>query len=120
MMRDLAGQFGGKPRDSITSLLIEMGPFVPPRGALQFTNSFRTTVDQATDCIELAPKLLVQEMIDLGALGYRDALNAIRIPVPFFPDVPLPATLFASVIDTVLLELASRLADEFLDPYSRK
>lgn len=116
MLRDLAGRFGGTPRDSVTSLLIEMGPFEAARDAFRFTNSFQTTVDQATDFIELVPKLLVQEAIDLGALGYRDALNAIRIPVPALPDIPLPATLFSAVLDTVLLELTARLADEFLDP----
>jgi hypothetical protein len=115
-LRDLAGRFGGTPRDSVTSLLIEMGPFEPARDAFRFTNSFQTTVDQATDFIELVPKLLVQEVIDLGALGYRDALKAIRIPVPALPDIPLPAALFSSVIDTVLLELTARLADKFLDP----
>jgi hypothetical protein len=117
-MRDLSRRFGGTPRDSVTSLLIEMGPFVPSRDAFRFGNDFKITVDQATDFLELVPKLLVDEVVEIGTSGYRKFLSAIKIPnpVPELPDIPLPDALFAAAIDSVILELTSRLADAIVDP----
>jgi hypothetical protein len=115
-IRELSGRFGGTRRDSVTSLLIEMGPFVPSRDAFRFGNTFKVTVDQATDFIELVPALLVNEVAEIGTLGYRKFLSEIKIPVPALPDIPLPAALFSEVIDRIILELTSRLADAILDP----
>ena len=115
-IRELSGRFGGAPRESVTSLLIEMGPFLP-EDAFRFLNTdFKVTVDQAIDFAELASTLLVKEVVEIGTLGYRRFLSGIRIPVPLLPDIPLPATLFSGVIDTVTLEVTSRLADAILDP----
>jgi hypothetical protein len=115
-IRELSGRFGGTRRESVTSLLIEMGPFKPDRDAFRFRNTFKVTVDQATDFAELVPELLVTEVAEIGTLGYRKFLSAIKIPVPLLPDIPLPTALFSSVIDRVILEVTARLADAILDP----
>lgn len=118
-IRELIAEFDPARRDSTIGLLIEMGPFVPARDAFRFSNSFQVTVDQATDFVELLSDALVKEAIDVGASQYRTFLSALKIPVPLLPDVPLPLNLFNAVMDRVIVELTSRLADAFLDPFGK-
>lgn len=116
-IRHLADRFRPAPPESVRSLLITMGPFLPNADAFPFSNTrFEVTADQATDFLEFVRDELIDAAIAAAVAPYKSFLSALEIPVPGAPNIPLPDIIFNEVINKVIVEATTRLVFAVKNP----
>jgi len=109
--------FPHDPHDSVTALLRKTGPFDPARDTFGFANGKWGLTAEDAHILRERYSSLVEAIFALGIDSVTTALNALKMTLPVFGSVGLPAEVVTFVVDRVSAELRDKILEMVIDSF---